>query len=63
MIKEQIIYGGDNKSYLRKKWNNVFYNIVSKRVPDVYKKNGQVLKIDKEEDLKDKIMQSLKLNE
>ena len=38
MIKEQIIYGGDNKSYLRKKWNNVFYNIVSKRVPDVYKK-------------------------
>jgi hypothetical protein len=55
MIKEEIIHGGDNKSYLRKKWDKVFYNIVSKRVPEIYKNNGQVLKIDKEEDLKNLI--------
>lgn len=55
MNSNKIIYSGNNKSFLRKKWDTLFQEIALKRIPDVYIKNDQVLNIKDEEQLEDLI--------
>jgi len=55
MINEQIIYGGDNKSYLRKKWDYLFQIIALSRIPEFYKNEELVNNVLTEQQLKDLI--------
>jgi hypothetical protein len=55
MNNKKNIYGGDNKSVLRKKWDALFKDIALKRVPNIYIKNNQVLNVQSEEQLENLI--------
>ena len=55
MNNKKIIYGGNDKSLLRKKWDKLFQNIALKRIPNIYIENNQVLNIESEEQLENLI--------
>jgi len=55
MNNTKIIYGSDDKSFLRKKWDTLFQDIALKRIPNVYIKNNQVLNVKNEDQLEDLI--------
>ena len=55
MNNNKIIYGGDEKSFLRIKWDALFQEIALKRIPNNIKENNQVLNVKSEEQLKELI--------
>ena len=55
MNNNEIVFGENNKSFLRKKWDLLFKKIVIKRIPNIYIKNNQVLNINSETQLKNLI--------
>ena len=55
MNNQKILYGGNDKSFLRKKWDALFQDIALKRIPNIYKENDQVLNIKNENQLEDLI--------
>ena len=51
-MTEQLIFEKSDKSFLRKKWENILLKSVKNKIPKTYFKNNQVIILDSEETIK-----------
>ena len=51
-MTEQLIFEGADKSFLRKKWEDILLKSVKNKIPKTYYKNNQVIILDSEETIK-----------
>lgn len=52
-MMEKLIFENGDKSFLRKKWENILIESIKNKIPKIYYKNNQVIVLDSEKAIKD----------
>ena len=52
-MKDKVIFEKGDKSFLRKKWENILIESIKNKIPQTYYSNNQVIVLDSDESIKD----------
>ena len=55
-MNEQLIFEKTDKSFLRKKWENILLKSIKNKIPKIYYENNQVTILDNEENIPHKML-------